>query len=37
MVLPSAPAVLTREARVTATSLATGVTIVLMISAASAG
>ena len=37
MVLPSAPAVVTREARVTATSLATGVTIVLMISAASAG
>ena len=36
MVLPSALAVLTREARVTATSLATGVSIFLMISAASA-
>ena len=36
MVLPSALAVLTREARVTATSLATGVIITLMISAASA-
>ena len=34
MVLPSALAVVTREARVTATSLATGVSIFLMISAA---